>query len=123
MSKILFKNSDLEVQWIAKDREVLVIKSSDVFCYYDMHELLECAELMDYLTEKIGKREADNIFNEIMDLLDEEAEKDKWDVEDISFNTWDYKTRMTVSKDMRPNEVADWAQMLNNVKKVNIVGD
>ena len=121
MSKILFKNSDLEVQWIAKDREVLVIKSSDVFCYYEMTDLLECAELMDYLTKKIGKREADNIFNEIMDLLDEEAEKDKWDVEDISFNTWDYKTRMTVSKDMGPNEVADWAKLLNNIKKVNII--
>jgi hypothetical protein len=29
---------------------------------------------------------------------------------------------MTVSKKMGSKEVADWAQLLNNVKKVNIVG-
>lgn len=120
MSKILFKNSDLEVQWIAKDREVLVIKSSDVACFYDMKELGECAELMDYLTEKIGSREADNIFNEIMDIMDEETEKEKWDVEDISFNAWDWKTTLTLSKTMGSKEVNDFCKLLNNVRKVNI---
>lgn len=122
MSKILFKNSDLEVQWINEYRRVLVTKSSDPGRFYDMNELLECAELMDYLTEKIGKREADNIFCEIMDLLDEEAEKEKWDVEDISFNSWDYKTTVTLSKKMESKEIYDWCKLLNNVKKVNITG-
>lgn len=122
MIKILFKNSDLEVQWINEYRRVLVTKSSDPGHFYDMNELLECAELMDYLTEKIGKKEADNVFCEIMDLLDEEAEKDKWDVEDISFNSWDYKTTMTVSKKMGSKETYDWCKLLNNVKKVNITG-
>ena len=119
--EILFKNSDLEVQWIAEYREVLVTKSSDVGRFYDMNELLECAELMDYLTEKIGKKEADNVFCEILDLIDEEVEKEKWDVEDISFNTCDYKATMTVSKKMGSKEIYDWCKLLNNVKKVNII--